>query len=81
METWGRVIEKKNGRWVLVTDDGIETTIGYSVESVVLQYRNEHGLTNRIYIRDGEIGLWKNIKKIEYETSPLRGALWAVIHI
>jgi len=81
MKTWVREIEKRGDKWVMSTDDGTEVTLGYSVESVALQFKNENGMSERIYIRDGSVGVWKFAKKIEYETSPLRGALWAVIHI
>ena len=81
MSLYIREVKKENGKWVAETDGGTEVTLGYSVESVVIQLVRELNRPERIFIRNGEAGIWKHAKKIEYETSPLRGALWVVIHI
>jgi len=81
MRLWVREVRKQNGKWIMTTDEGTEVTLGYSVESVVIQFENSTGLPKRIFIRNGEAGIWKHAKKIEYETSPILEDLWAVIHI
>ena len=81
MNLYIREVKKENGKWVAETDEGTEVTLGYSVESVVIQFENSTGFPKRIFIRNGEAGIWKHAKKIEYETSPILGDLWAVIHI
>ena len=81
MSLFIREVVKRNGKWELESGNDTRTCLGYNIACVVIEIPTKYGYKERIFIRDGEAGIWATAEKIYYEVSPIRGDLWAVIRL